>query len=188
MPLGVAILTFFGVELLVALTIQNLEVGFFPAVIIAGISYWMIAQREQTTHESLDSPAIETYDLPVTQAYAIVKKTLKNFSYGDREWKIPYDEKSSYSLTAISKWKDYSFKDNKIVVPEGYLSRKVILQVALRRNSKTKLTELGMKWTIESAMGRGECNELQAYTTEAIREALKEVESGRRKFTDWENS
>ena len=74
MPFGVAILTFFGVELLVALTIQNLEVGFFPAVVIAGISYWMTAQREGTRHELLDSPAIETYDLPVGRLTQLSKR------------------------------------------------------------------------------------------------------------------
>jgi len=177
MPLGVAILTFFGVEFLVALTIQNLETGFFPAIIIAAVSYWVAADTEQKLHTSLDRPAIETYDLPVTRAYAVIKKVLKTFRYGERGWRMPHDEKNSYSITAISEWKDYSMKDYKIVAPEGYLFRQVILQIALRRNSQTKLTELGMKWTIESPIGRGECNELQTYTTNAIRKALKEIES-----------
>ncbi len=184
MPLGIAILTFFGFEFLVALTIQNLETGFFPAIVSAGIVYWLAANKEQKIHELLDSPSIETYDLPVGQAYAVIKKTLRTFSHKERDWKIIHDEKSNYSITAKSQWRDHSMKDHKIVAPDGYLTRQMILQIALRRNSQTRLAELGMKWTMVSPLGRAECDEFQAYTTAAIRSALKDLASGEVKFAD----
>ena len=176
MPLGIAILTFFGFEFLVALTIKNLEIGFFPAIITAGFCHWVSAEKEQRLHAFLDNPAIVTFDIPITRAYASIKRVLKTFNFGERSWRLLHDERNNYSITAICQWKDYSMKDHKILVPDGYLFRQVILQVALRRNGETKLTEVGMRWTIESPMGRGECNELQAYTTVAVKKALRHLE------------
>jgi hypothetical protein len=183
MALGIAILSFFGFEFLVALTIQNLETGFLPAIIVAGIVYCLVANQEQKIHRMLDNPAIESYDLPIGQAYAITKRVLKTFHYGKRRWRIEHLEKSTYSLAAVSEWQDYSWKENKILVPDGYLERKVILQIAFRRSYQTRLTELGMRWNVDSPLGRGECNELQSYTTGAIRKALMDAISVHKEFT-----
>ena len=177
MPLGIAILTFFGFEFLIALTIQNLEIGFFPAIITACFCYWISSKKEQNLHAFLDNPAITTFDIPVTRAYAIIKRVLKTFNFGEHSWRLQHDERNNYSITAICQWKDYSMKDHKLLVLDGYLFRQVVLQIALRRNGETKLTELGMRWTIESPMGRGECNALQAYTTIAVKKALRDVET-----------
>ncbi len=173
MPLGLAILTFFAAEFLVALTIQNLETGFFPSVFAGVLAYWFTASREQKIKLLLDHPALESYDMPIKDAYATVKKVLKTFHYGKRRWRLEHLEKSTYSMAAVSEWQDHSWKDHKILVPDGCLERKIILQLAFRRNCETKLTELGMKWHIDSPLGRAECNDVQAYTTDAIRTALK---------------
>jgi len=187
MPLGLAILALFAVEFLAITT--SLQVGLIPAIIISIVVYFIAQDREKILHAKLDNPPIENYDLPLPQAYATIKMTLKTFRDLDRKWNIVHDEKHNYSIMAISEWRDNSWRDHRNLVPDGSLFRQIILQVVLQRNNNTVLTEISMNWKIHSPLTRMDCNELQQQTTEAIRFALKDIESNRTNFaTDYEST
>src|ERR1700677_5313348 len=108
MPLGLAILSFFGIEFLALIAIRSLEVGFVPAIIGAIAVYFFAAKREATQNERTDNPPIEQFKLPAPNAYAIIKRVLRNFRYGERAWQITDDLRDTYEITYISKWKDRS--------------------------------------------------------------------------------
>jgi hypothetical protein len=183
MPLGWAILSFFGIWFLTLITIGNLETGFFPAIAGAIAVYLFAARKEATLSDQADNPPNQSFRLPMPHAYAIIKDVLKHFRYGKRRWTID-DKRDSYEINAISEWEDRSWKEHRILVPDGSLLRQVKLQIALRRNSQTELTELAMNWTIESPLNRNECNKLQGFTTQAILRALREAETKGTDFTE----
>lgn len=182
MPLGWAILSFFGIWLMTPIITGNGEAGFFPGIAVAIAVYFLAARTEATLNNQADNPPNQMFKLPLQHVYAIVKDVLKDFRYGKRRWTVN-DKRYSYEIKALCEWEDHSWKAYPILAPEGFLLRQVALQIALSRNSKTELTELAMNWTIHSPISRNECNKLRDFTSHAILSALREAEAKGTDFT-----
>lgn len=124
-----------------------------------------------------DKPQMCIYRMPAPQAYSLIKEILRTFRWGKRKWFIQNANDNTLSIRAISEWDDYSFKEYKFLAPEGSLSRQVILEISSTVGSKPELANVELSWNIHSPLIRSECNGLQDFTKEAIKQVLEDSQS-----------
>lgn len=146
--------------------------GFIPALIAGVIGFRYAYKAEQIENEKTDHPPAHSYNLPMPMMFAQLKKILKIFRYGERRWNVVHAERSTYSLTAISEWKE----DNEDGDP---YFQQVFLDISLVRNQEKDLTDLVINWSISATGSRLHCELLQAYTTFTIATSLREAEAMR---------
>lgn len=172
MPFGYALITFFAIEFWF-FSIDHAIPGFIVSLVAACLVYFPLQEYVDKQNFEKDRPLTLTYQIPVPKAYAVIKKILRTFVIGERNWTLMDADKHGYNITAMCRWHDRSWRDFPLLAPDGMLFRQIILYIAIAKNSQTGLTDVQLHWSIDSPISRQECDALQYYTAQAIINGLE---------------
>lgn len=178
MPLGIAILTFLGIEGILLSYPGTLSADLLLGLICAGAIYLSTNFLEIEANRKKDNPSNAVYGLPAPQVFSILLSTLKTFRAGERRWTISEIDRNHYSLTAFSEWHDNSWRKYNRFLFEEPLFRQIKLRLCMRRKGYCQ-SELAILWSVQSPLSRSECNAVQACTSQAIHDVLKRAEAQR---------
>ena len=173
-PLDAVLLSFFGTEGVFVFLGGDPIAGFIPACMVASWAFCVAEKHERKLNEERDNPPIQSYDLPAPQAFSVVKKILQTFRHEERRWNLPYIDRSAYSLTAISEWRNKKESD-----PDSERSgfKQVTLELTIRRDQLDSRAALQLRWSIFSYGDRTECEVLRSLTAFSLMIALREAEA-----------
>ncbi len=180
MPLGIAILTFLGIESILLSYPGTLAGDLLLGLIGSGAAYLSIYVFEKGSNVEKDNPSNAVYELPPAQVFSLILSTLKSFRVGQRRWVISEIDRNHYSITAFSEWHDHSLRKYNRYLFDEPLFRQIKLQLFMRRQAYC-FTELAMLWSVQSPLTRSECNAVQDSTAQAIKAVLERAEQQRAK-------
>lgn len=179
MPRFIAILTFIAIEWIFLVTMNNLEIGFLPAVGGAFIAWAGTGYLCKLNDQKKDCPPALSFNMPPPKAYAVVKKAIKRFPPDDgARFKIQDDDRTDLTINAICEWKEKS--EGKVSLDassDGFTHFQLVLDVSVKKNQVTNLTDVLFNWGVISPATRGRANMLQASMTRAIKDALTSAET-----------
>jgi len=104
-PLILAVVAFCivqGVCMRIAIR-SDLTVPIMAAVAVFIVSYC----RQMLINFNRDKPEICSYKMQAPQAYALIKKVLETFRFGERKWQVADPDPIALSIRAISGWREY---------------------------------------------------------------------------------
>lgn len=173
-PLNAVLISFIGAESIFMLLGGDPIAGFVPACLIASWAFVIANKHERKHNGERDNPPAQTYDLPAPQAFSVAKKILQTFRHEERRWHLPYVDRSTYSLTAISEWRNKTESD-----PDSERSgfKQVTLELVIRRQPLSSRVTVQLHWSVVSYGDRLECEVLRSLTTFSLMVALKEAEA-----------
>lgn len=173
-PLNAVLLSFIGAEGIFMLLGGDPIAGFIPACLIGVWAFGIANKHERKVTEEKDNPPAQTYELPAPQAFSVAKKVFQTFRHEDRRWNLPYTERSTYSFTAISEWRNKK-ESNPDSERSGF--KQVILELVIRREQSSSRVEVQLHWSVVSHGDRLECEVLRSLTTFSLMVALREAEA-----------
>lgn len=173
-PFDAVFLSFVGTEGIFVWLGGDPVASLIPACLAATWACSVACKHKRKLQDETDNPPVRTYDLPAPQAFSVVKKILQTFRYEQRRWNLPYVDRSTYSLIAISEWRDRTESD-----PDSDRAglKQITLQLDIRRDQPTSRTQVQLRWSIVSYGDRTECEALQSLTSFSLMIALREAEA-----------
>ena len=156
MPTGLAILASFLTEGFYLVTQNNLEAGFLPAVILAGLVWLAATIRAARWADDRNNPEPRTYKVPMPRAFAMVKSVLRRSYSGTARWRILDDNPKAGSLHASINWFDEADRDVRWLAHNGRLERMITLDCYLTAN-EDGTTTVQLAWTVDSPISALQC-------------------------------
>lgn len=176
MPMIMSTMAFFASLILGAL-LGSLEVGFLLGI-LCGIAAWHITGKhcEAAVHP-LDNPPALSFDLAPTEVYSTIKQVLTSYHFRDRRWALSPANREELKLHAYCQWVDSSHRDDPFPITmvfdeNGRILRQILLDVHVVYNDDSQLTDVHLRWQIQSPLYRGDCHIIQRQTTCLIASTL----------------
>ncbi len=173
-----AFISFILTEAIYLNTIYNLEAGFFPALIVAIISFICTSIWLANIDTRRDFPEPTYWRLPAPQAIAIVKRVLKTYCNGRSRWFINYEDRQAGEIQASISFIDDSYNDMRWLVPSGRIDKSIHAHFSFVPQPDSA-TEVILTWIVDSPISRFDCNCIIAEVTHSIHENLAHAQHSR---------
>jgi hypothetical protein len=171
-PIFAAVIVFFLVHGIFGALVPGSSIAL--SLVAACFIYFVSSKKVTQLNLQRDSAQTLSYHLPAPQAFSLVKKVVRTFRWGERKWQITDADETALTIRAVSEWKDYAFKDYKLLAPDGGLFRQVVLNVRVRQEFESGFANIEMAWMVNSPLVRSECDKLQNHTKSAIQQVLED--------------
>jgi len=166
-PIGLAILTFFLTEGFYLVTRNNLEAGFLPSVILAGLLWLAATIWVARWADERNNPQQRTYKVPMPRAFAMVKSVLRRSYNGTARWRIHDDDPKAGCLHASINWFDEIDRDMRWLAHNGRLERMITLDCYLTAN-EDGTTTVQLCWTVDSPISAMQCYAVIGQVSDSI--------------------